>query len=326
MRSASLLVRLEPEVGIEPTTYRLQDARSAPSMPSSCDDGFQVGHIRGATPHRLTTVRATSRATARVLPLAVIRSQSVGAEARAPAATSPPGALAEPRPRREGGRCRIQTSIRNSQRDALPFLPQCALSGGWPVRCRLESSDFDACPGEHSQVKSPHPRGPAGPHIVGRSDVPGRPDIGHAGDRSQVSEGLVGVGQRRAWLVTQVRDQPVTSAEASRALPGLVGDLLAGKALTANRVRGYARHGRLTQHRPHPHDWDVDEAGRPIVPAPRYQIGELIDRLQRIAADEAAYRARESQSHSSRPGTKPTAQTCCEQSGSGYLRTQAGLM
>jgi hypothetical protein len=54
---------LEPEVGIEPTTYRLQDASSASSMASTCDYAHRVDLTVEVVQHRTTLVRATWRAT-----------------------------------------------------------------------------------------------------------------------------------------------------------------------------------------------------------------------------------------------------------------------
>lgn len=94
------------------------------------------------------------------------------------------------------------------------------------------------------------------------------------------------VEDRLDWLMTQADGQLVTATEASRALPGLVGeDLLGGRPLTADKIRGWARRGRITVYRPHPHDWTVDDAGHPVQPAPRFRVGDLRCHLARIAAE-----------------------------------------
>lgn len=68
---------------------------------------------------------------------------------------------------------------------------------------------------------------------------------------------------RREWLLREVRGQLVTATEASRALPGLL-----GQPLTASSVRGYAHRGRITAHPPHPG-----------TRYPLYAIGELLDAI-----------------------------------------------
>lgn len=95
------------------------------------------------------------------------------------------------------------------------------------------------------------------------------------------------VEARRVWLLDQARPVLLTATEATRALAGLLEDTLAGRPLTASMIRNWGARGRLTKHRPHPRDWDVDEAtGEPIEPAPRYQVGELLDLLIRLKQDE----------------------------------------
>jgi hypothetical protein len=54
---------VEPEAGIEPTTYRLQDSPSELSGASTCDNVHQVDPTGRPIQHRSTLVRATSRAT-----------------------------------------------------------------------------------------------------------------------------------------------------------------------------------------------------------------------------------------------------------------------
>ena len=56
--------RTEPEVGIEPTTYRLQDGHSACTRASTCNDANCADHARRLKAHQFTPFRATSSATA----------------------------------------------------------------------------------------------------------------------------------------------------------------------------------------------------------------------------------------------------------------------
>lgn len=94
------------------------------------------------------------------------------------------------------------------------------------------------------------------------------------------------VEERREWLLTQAREQLLTAVEASRALPGLLDELMPGRPLTSAMIRNYGNRGRLTQHRPHPNDWDVDDHGEPIEPAPRYQVGEMLDLVIKLRGEE----------------------------------------
>ncbi len=58
------LVRLEPEVGLEPTTYRLQGGCSMPFTASTCNHSHGTGLTRPHEPRAATPVRTTFDATA----------------------------------------------------------------------------------------------------------------------------------------------------------------------------------------------------------------------------------------------------------------------
>lgn len=82
------------------------------------------------------------------------------------------------------------------------------------------------------------------------------------------------VGVRHAWLLDQVQDQLVTAAEASRALPGLL-----GRTVTASTVRGLAHRGTLTRHPP-----------LPGTTSTLYRLGDVVDALVADRADQALTR------------------------------------
>lgn len=81
------------------------------------------------------------------------------------------------------------------------------------------------------------------------------------------------VAERREWLLLQARDQLLSAAEISRALPGL---LPQQTKLTSSMIRGWCHHGRISQRPPHP--------ARPR--EPRYVVGEILDILAEIHVKE----------------------------------------
>jgi hypothetical protein len=66
---------------------------------------------------------------------------------------------------------------------------------------------------------------------------------------------------RRNWLLDAAEDQLLTATDMSRALPGLI-----NQPLTSAMIRGWARHGRITQHPPLPR--------RPRDPT--YRVGDIL--------------------------------------------------
>jgi hypothetical protein len=56
---------MEPEVGIEPTTYRLQDDTSTSTMATTCNNRHPGGHMSQSNPLLSTRLRATFGATTR---------------------------------------------------------------------------------------------------------------------------------------------------------------------------------------------------------------------------------------------------------------------
>lgn len=82
------------------------------------------------------------------------------------------------------------------------------------------------------------------------------------------------VEERREWLLDKAKDQLLSAAEVSRALPGL---LPQERKLSAAMVRGWAFHGRLAQKPPHP--------SKPR--EPRYRVGDVIDIVSELMAKEA---------------------------------------
>lgn len=79
------------------------------------------------------------------------------------------------------------------------------------------------------------------------------------------------MARRYAWLLDAAQDQLLTAAEASRALPALM-----GVAFSAGGLRAYAHRGRITQHPPQ----------YPKGP-PLYRVGDLVDALIADQADAA---------------------------------------
>lgn len=82
------------------------------------------------------------------------------------------------------------------------------------------------------------------------------------------------VEERREWLLLMARDQLLSAAEISRALPGL---MPRQQKLTSSMVRGWAHHGRLAPKPPHP-----DKPREP-----RYRLGDVLIILDDIFAREA---------------------------------------
>lgn len=82
------------------------------------------------------------------------------------------------------------------------------------------------------------------------------------------------VEERREWLLDKARDQLLSAAEISRALPGL---MPRQQKLTSSMVRGWAHHGRLAPKPPHP-----DKPREP-----RYRLGDVLIILDDIFAREA---------------------------------------
>lgn len=82
------------------------------------------------------------------------------------------------------------------------------------------------------------------------------------------------VSERREWLLDKAKDQLLSAAEISRALPGL---LPQHRKLTDAMVRGWAHHGRLAKKPPHP--------SKPR--EPRYRVGDVIDIVSELMAKEA---------------------------------------
>jgi hypothetical protein len=83
------------------------------------------------------------------------------------------------------------------------------------------------------------------------------------------------VADRREWLLDKAKDQLLSAAEISRALPGL---LPQQKKLTDAMIRGWAHRGRIAQRPPHP--------AKPR--EPRYRLGDVIDILSEVMAKEAS--------------------------------------
>lgn len=91
------------------------------------------------------------------------------------------------------------------------------------------------------------------------------------------------MGARREWLLAAAQDQLVTAGEASRALPGLLGE-----PVTASMIRGYVHRGRLTQHPPRA---DAARDARGVRP-PTYRLGDIVEVLALVKAEQAAKQAR----------------------------------
>lgn len=81
--------------------------------------------------------------------------------------------------------------------------------------------------------------------------------------------------ETREWLLKQARDHLLTATDMSHALVDLVRDVMPGVTLTAGMIRGYARRGAIARRPPHPGD------RRRL---PRYQVGEVMDHITRLAA------------------------------------------
>lgn len=81
------------------------------------------------------------------------------------------------------------------------------------------------------------------------------------------------VADRRDWLLEQAKDQLLSAAEISRALPGL---LPRQQKLTDAMIRGWAFHGRITQKAPHPSE----------PRKPRYRLGDVLVIMDEIFAKE----------------------------------------
>lgn len=81
---------------------------------------------------------------------------------------------------------------------------------------------------------------------------------------------------RREYLLMAAREQLITAAEASRALPGLLGE-----EITASAIRGYAHRGAITQYPPAPNVPKGPNGKRP----PLYKVGQIVDAV--LAAQEA---------------------------------------
>lgn len=81
------------------------------------------------------------------------------------------------------------------------------------------------------------------------------------------------VSERREWLLDKAKDQLLSAAEISKALPGL---LPRERKLTDSMIRGWAHHGRLAQKPPHP--------SKPR--QPRYRVGDVIDIISELMAKE----------------------------------------
>lgn len=90
------------------------------------------------------------------------------------------------------------------------------------------------------------------------------------------------VAERREWLFAQATDQFATAADASRALVDYVRDVRAGlpeRPFTSAAIRGLAHRGRIRQIPAHPND---------PTGSPRYQVGELLELVKEIAAQDRA--------------------------------------
>lgn len=83
------------------------------------------------------------------------------------------------------------------------------------------------------------------------------------------------IAERREWLLDQAKDQLLSAAEITKALPGL---LPRQQKLTSSMIRGWHLRGRLAQRPPHP--------SKPR--EPRYVLGEVLLILDEIFAREAS--------------------------------------
>lgn len=106
-----------------------------------------------------------------------------------------------------------------------------------------------------------------GPCDLCGSDLYAHPRSKVVACRNQPCDAEYNVEDRRAWLLSKAEDQLMTATEISRALPNLL-----QRSLTSATIRGWARHGKITQHPPLP--------DRPRDPV--YRIGDVLSILNAI--------------------------------------------
>lgn len=152
--------------------------------------------------------------------------------------------------------------------------------GGHPEAGELINQvDYAITSGLHA-IDRPAARAYAGPCLEDTEDGPCRGELyAHPKATVVVCPGCKAehsMDARRDWLLAAAEDQLVTSGEASRALPGLI-----GRPITESMIRGYVHRGKLTQHPPDARDAQ-DVKGRQH---PLYRIGDLVDVL--LVADPA---------------------------------------
>lgn len=82
------------------------------------------------------------------------------------------------------------------------------------------------------------------------------------------------VEDRRAWLMEQATDQLLTAAQIADQLPWI-----AGTRIDRKLINKWASRDQITRYAPHPSD---------ARQAPRFRVGEVVDRIRNEAADQAS--------------------------------------